>query len=130
MMRNLRAWVLVLSAAMLAGAALAADPAPAAAQETAVFEIAKLSQGTVVKDLAGALAKEPGVIKAKADMDQGLFSVTFEPGKTNPETLAKLVSGVAGEAKLKEVVAVPAGAKAASGCGACPSRSACSSKKK
>ncbi len=130
MMRNLRVWVLLLSATMLAGAVLAADPAPAAAQETAVFEVAKLSQGTVVKDLAGALAKEPGVIKAKADMDQGLFSVTFEPGKTNPEALAKVVSAVVGESKLKEVVGATGGAKAATGCGACPSRSACSSKKK
>ncbi|MEW5764443.1 MAG: hypothetical protein ACOYXN_04490 [Acidobacteriota bacterium] len=130
MRSNLRVWVLVLCAAVLAGAVLAADPAPAAGQETAVFEVAKLSQGTVVKDLAGALAKEPGVVKAKADLDQGLFSVTFEHGKTNPEVLAKVVNAVAGESKLKEVVAAPGGAKAASGCGACPSRSTCSSKKK
>jgi copper chaperone CopZ len=129
MARNLRVLVLVLAALLTAAAAFAADPA-ASAQETAVFEVAQLSKEAVVKDLAKALANEPGVVKAKAEVDKGLFAVTFEPGKTNPETLTKAMTAVAGEVKLKEVIGAKSGAAVPSACGACPSRSACGSKKK
>ena len=57
--------------------------------ETAIFAIPGLKNEALVKNLNSALAKEAGIMAAKADAENGKFMVTFEPGKTNPETSAR-----------------------------------------
>jgi hypothetical protein len=92
--------------------------------ETAVFAIPGLKDEALVKNLNLALAKEAGVKAAKADAEGGKFMVTFEPGKTNPETLGKALATVSPEAKFEKVHAAdPAAAK--HDCSKCPSKSTC-----
>jgi copper chaperone CopZ len=128
-MRNRKASLTLVLAAALALAvalpALAEDKAP----EVATFAVPNLGDEAVVKDLTGALAKVKGVVAAKADAPAGKFLVTFTPGKTNPDKLAKAVAKVSPEAKLEGVA--PADGKAAdhSACGACPSKATCGKKK-
>ena len=92
--------------------------------ETAVFAIPGLKDEALVKSLSSALAKESGIMAAKADAENGKFMVTFEPGKTNPETLGKALAKVSPEAKFEKVQgADPAAAK--HDCSKCPSKSTC-----
>jgi copper chaperone CopZ len=129
MIRRTHLVVMVLTLALASLASFAGEQPPAV-HETAVFQVPDLAAGTVVTDIAKALSKEKGVVAAKADLDQALFKVTFEPGQTNPDALLKIMTSVSADAKLKEVVAAQGGATVHSGCGACPNKSACSSKKK
>lgn len=116
------------------GTALAADPTPTKssappAQETAVFSVPKLMEGTLLKDLAKALSAQPGVVAAQVDNAKGTFNVTFDPKKTNPDEILKTVASIAKDAKLVSVV--PASGKAASdGCGKCPHAKSCAGAKK
>jgi len=92
--------------------------------ETAVFAIPGLKDEALVKNLTSALSKEAGIMAAKADAENGKFMVTFEPGKTNPETLGKALAKVSPEAKFEKVQgADPAAAK--HDCSKCPSKSTC-----
>jgi hypothetical protein len=121
---------LVLAALpLLAGDAVPANTASAKVEtakgpETAVFAIPGLKDEALVKNLNSALAKEGGIMAAKADAEHGKFMVTFEPGKTNPETLGKALAKVSPEAKFEKVQAAdPAAAK--HDCSKCPSKSTC-----
>lgn len=128
-MRNRSATLTLVLAAVLALAialpALAEDKAP----EVATFAVPNLGDEAVVKDLTVALAKVKGVVAAKADAAAGKFLVTFTPGRTDADKLAKAVAKVSPEAKLEGVA--PADGKAAdhSACGACPSKATCGKKK-
>jgi hypothetical protein len=127
--------VVVLASLVLAALPLfAGDAVPAGAgtvkveaakgPETAVFAIPGLKDEALVKNLNSALAKEAGIMAAKADAENGKFMVTFEPGKTNPETLGKVLAVVSPDAKFEKVHAAdPAAAKR--DCSKCPSKSTC-----
>ncbi len=93
-------------------------------QETAVFQVPKLMEGTLLRDLVKALDSNPGIVLAQVDKASGSFHVTFEPKKTNPEEILKALSAVAKDVRLEKVV--PADPKAAgSDCGKCPSAKSC-----
>lgn len=117
-----------------AGVGSAADPTPAKsnaapAQETAIYSVPKLMEGTLLKDLAKALSDQPGVVRAQIDSGKGTFNVTFEPKKTNPDEILKTITGISKDAKLVSVG--PADPKAASqDCGKCPSAKTCAGAKK
>ncbi len=126
--------VALASLALCALPLMAGDTAPAKSEtpkveaakgpETAVFAVSGLKDEALVKNLNAALAKEAGVVAAKADAEGGKFMVTFEPGKTNPETLGKAIAKVSPNAKFEKVQgADPAAAK--HDCGKCPSKAAC-----
>ncbi len=106
----------------------AKDSAPAA--QTAVFSVPNLSDGAVVKSLTKALAKEKGIIAAKAEAEAGKFLVTFDTSKNSPEALARVVTKVAPEAKLDGVHNADTKAATHGDCGKCPSRSSCPKSKK
>lgn len=114
--------LLVLSSAV-GFADTAARPADKGS-EKAIFAVPGLGKEAIVKSLTSALAKEAGVLAAKADAAGGKFVVTFEPGKTGVEALSKIVAGVVPQAKLEKVEA--ADQKAAKpDCGKCPSKAKC-----
>lgn len=121
-----------LTLAVMAALALAAL-SPAFAEEkpaeTAVYAVPNLNDEAVVKDLAGALAKVPGVTAAKPDVEGGKFLVTFSPDKTAPEALTAAVTKVSPEAKFEGVKAADGKAADHSACGACPSKATCGKKK-
>ena len=109
-----------------AGDAVTAPATKEAAKgpETAVFAVSNLKDAATVKSLNGALAKEVGVLSAKADVEGGKFLVTFESGKTTPEALGKVLATVAPETKFETVQAADASA-AKHDCSKCPSKSTC-----
>ena len=97
-MRSLRASVAVLafvllSAGMAVGAEQGTEKAtPAGPQEVAVFSVPKLAKGSVLKDLAKALAEKPGIVLAQMDPEKKTFNVTFDKQQTNPEEILKSVA--------------------------------------
>lgn len=124
--------VIMIAAFVLIGlSALAGETVTAPAKseaakgpETAVFAVPDLKDPAIVKSLNTALAKEAGVVSAKAEAADGKFLVTFEPGKTTPETLTKAIVKVSPQAKFEKVQgADPAAAK--HDCGKCPSKATC-----
>ncbi|MHB8079665.1 MAG: heavy-metal-associated domain-containing protein [Candidatus Krumholzibacteriia bacterium] len=119
--------LLLLATAALADDAPARDAAPAT--ETAVFAVPDLADAGLVKNLTKALAKHEGVVAAKADAEAGKFLVTFEPGRTNPEALTKVVAKVAPKAQFETVQAADGKAAGADPCGKCPSKAGCAGKK-
>lgn len=127
------AFLLIAAMVITAASAWGAETVPAkeAAKpsETAVFAVPNLSDQAFVKSLTVALAKEAGVLSAKADAGAGRFMVTFEPAKTSPETLAKALAKVSPDAKFEGVQASDAKAAEKDACGKCPSRAACGGKK-
>ena len=123
--------VLVLAAvSVFAGDAVTAPATKEAAkaQEVAIFSVPGLTDAALVKNLSASLAKETGVVAAKADAAAGKFMVTFEPGKTSPEALGKALATVSSEAKFEKVQAADTTA-AKHDCGKCPSKASCGSKK-
>jgi hypothetical protein len=120
----------LLLLAVCTGIALAADPnpAPVAGPETAVFAVPKLMKGTLLKDLAVALAENPGVLAAQADSTQKRFHVTFDRQRTSPDEILKAVTGVSKKAKLVTVAPAMGGMKGP-GCGGCPSAKKCAASK-
>jgi hypothetical protein len=112
----------------LPGNGLAAQPVQPAAPtvEIASYAIPGLSAGSLVKSLVGALSDKPGIVSAKADKKKARFRVTFEPGKTNPQEILKLIVVVAKEAKFEAVTAAD-GAVRAGGhdCSKCPLSKTC-----
>jgi len=96
--------------------------------EVAIFTVPGLTDAALVKSLSASLAKETGVVAAKADAAAGKFMVTFEPGKTTPEALGKALATVSSEAKFEKVQAADTTA-AKHDCGKCPSKASCASKK-
>lgn len=111
----------------LAGDAVTAVPVktdPAKGPATATFAVPNLADAATVKGLNGALAKEAGVLSAKADAAGGKFLVTFDPAKTTAEALGKALATVAPEAKFENVQAADASA-AKHDCSKCPSKSSC-----
>ena len=127
-MRNriLTITTLCLTVALLTAAlpALAEDK-PA---ETAVYAIDNLADGGVMKELAGALAPLKGVVSAQADSTGAKFLVTFSPEQTAPEALTKAIAKVAPESRF-EGVRKADGKVEAGGCGQCPSKATCGSRK-
>jgi hypothetical protein len=92
--------------------------------EIAIFAVPGLKDEALVKNLTSALAKDDGVVAAKADAEAGKFMVTFEPAKTTPEALTKTVVSISPESKFEKVQpADPAAAK--HDCGKCPSKNKC-----
>ena len=124
---------LLVSVLLLAAVTALAEDAPkkeeAPVAQVAVFAVPNLGDEAVVKDLTKALARQEGLVAAKADVEAGKFLVTFETAKTNPEQLAAIVTEVAPESKLESVQAAEAGAMAHD-CGKCPSKATCGSAKK
>lgn len=121
--------------ALCAGIALAGDaPAQTAksgpALEVATFAVPNLMEGTTLKSLAQALAKKPGIASAQVDAEKATFEVTFEPQKTNPDEILKIVTAVSKEAKLVSVAPAEGAAAHGSDCGKCPSARSCSKAKK
>ncbi len=120
---------------LCAGIALAGDTATqkvkaAPAQEVAIFSVPNLMEGATLKSLAQALGKKAGIASAQVDAEKGTFNVTFDPQKTSPDEILKVVSSISRDAKL--VAVAPADGKAALGadCGKCPSAKGCSKAKK
>ena len=105
--------------------AVPAKAGAAKSAETAVFAVPGLKDEAVVKSLTAALAKEPGVVSAKADAVTGKFIVTFEPGKTALPSLEKAMAKVAPASKLEKVGAADAKDATKHDCGKCPSKSTC-----
>jgi hypothetical protein len=112
---------------VLASAAAFAEDAPKKeempALQTAVFVVPDVAEEGVVEQLTKALAKQEGLVAAKAETENERFLVTFESAKTNAEALTAVIAQVSPESKLEVVKA----AEAAAGhdCGKCPSRSTC-----
>jgi copper chaperone CopZ len=133
-MRSLKASVAVLvlllcSAGLaLAGETTAEKSSPAGSQEVAVFSVPKLAKGSLLKDLANALADKPGIVLAQMDPEKKTFNVTFDKQQTNPEEILKAIGAVSKKAKLVGVVA--AEGKSGPGCGGCPSAKKCAGAKK
>jgi hypothetical protein len=120
--------VLLAGSASLAADTPAKDAAPAT--QVAVFAVPNLSDAAVVKDLNMALAKEKGILAAKAETETGKFLVTFETAQNSPEALTQVVTKVAPQAKLDGVRAADAKPAAHGDCGKCPSKSSCGKAKK
>jgi len=133
-MRSLRASIAVLVFLFFsAGLVLAGEPtseksSAAGPQEVAIFSVPKLEKGSVLKDLAKALADKPGIMLAQMDPEKKTFNVTFDKQQTNPEEILKSVSSVSKNAKLVGVAA--ADGKSGPGCGGCPSAKKCAGAKK
>lgn len=112
---------------VLANAAAFAEDAPkqeeTPALQTAVFVVPDVAEEGVVPQLTKALAKQEGLVTAKAETDAGRFLVTFETAKTNAEALTAVIVQVSPESKLEIVKA--AETAGAHDCGKCPSRSTC-----
>jgi len=127
--------VLMLFILCAAGVAAAADEAKSASKvpadrEVAVYAVPKLMEGTVLKDLAKALADAPGVLLAQVDKEKGTFNVTFETKKTDPEALLKTIQTVSKDATLEAITAADGKSPAGKDCGKCPHSKACPSTKK
>lgn len=121
--------LVLFTGAAFAAQTVADTPKTQPAHELALFSVPKLLEGTTLTDLAGALAKESGVVSAQADSAKDSFKVTFETKTTDPNRLLKAVTSVAKDAKL--VAVMPAGAKAAAkDCGNCPHAKGCAGAKK
>ena len=114
---------LLLSAAVtFATDAPKKDEAPVA--QTAVFSVPNVGDEDVVKGLTKALAKQEGLLAAKADTEAKKFLITFESAKTNAEALTAIVTKISPEAKL-DAVEVADAAAVGHDCGKCPSKAAC-----
>ena len=109
---------------------VAGETAKAApAQETAVYAVPGIEKGTTIKDLSKAIGEKPGIVSAQADKEKGVFKVTFDKSKTNPQEILKALTAVTADIKLDSVS--PADPKAASkhDCGKCPSKKSCGKSK-
>lgn len=113
-----------LTAGAIAGEAEKSKSEEKAAQEMAIFQVPKLMEGTLLRDLVKSLAAHPGIVLAQVDKEAGSFNVTFEPKKTNPDAILKALSGVAKEIRLEKVVAAD-GKAASHDCGKCPQAKSC-----
>ena len=81
----------------------------------------------VAKELSKAIAKEPGLVAAKPDLQAKTFMVIFEPGQTTSKSILAALKKKAPDAAFSQEAAVEA---VKTGCGKCPSRLSCPSKKK
>lgn len=128
--RNLvLALVLALATFPLSAEKAATEQAAGAkGAETAVFAVPGLKDDAVVKSLTLALAKEPGVMSAKADAAAGKFLVTFEPGKTGKASLEQAMTRVVPAARLEKIGPADAKDAAKTDCGKCPSKATCEKK--
>jgi hypothetical protein len=118
--------------ALTAHAAIASDdPAPSGsapqdAPHAALFKVPALSE-EISKDFIKGLAKADGIISAKPDLEEGVFSVTFEPAKTDPKKIEAILSQLAPEVTFDKVQpADPAQAKG--DCSKCPYHKTCGKK--
>lgn len=134
-MRRLKTSVaILLLLVMSAAVGFAADPAPdkssaTPTQEMAIYSVPKLMEGTMLKDLAKALSAQTGIVSAQVDSGKSTFNVTFEPKKTDPDQILKVITNIARDAKLVSVG--PADPKAAAhDCGKCPKAKSCSGAQK
>lgn len=78
----------------------------------------------LAKDISKALAREPGVLSGKSDFERKTFSVTYDPDKTSPKRIQKIIMAIAPNAKLKKV-ALTREKSGKQGCGKCPRRNSC-----
>ena len=81
---------------------------------------------TVAKGLSKAIAKEPGLVSAKPDLQAKTFTVIFEPGQTTSKSILAALKKKAPDAAFSQEAAVEA---VKTGCGKCPNRLSCPSKK-
>ena len=118
----------LVPALLLAAAVAFAEDAPkkdeAPVAQIAVFKVPNVGDEAVVKDLTKALAKQEGLLAAKADAEAGTFLITFETAKTNADALTAIVTKVSPESKLDAVRAADASA-AGHDCGKCPAKDTC-----
>ena len=126
-MRVQSTWFLVPALLLTAAVALAAD-APKKEEvpvaQVAVFTVPNVGDEAVVKDLTKALAKQEGLLAAKADTEAGKFLITFETAKTSADALTAIVTKVSPEATLDAVQVADASA-VGHDCGKCPAKATC-----
>ena len=94
--------------------------------QEASFKLPKLDKD-LAKKLSIILAEDKNVLTTKPDLKENLLLVTYKTGKTNPESLMKMMTPVSKEVKLVKVLDVkkPVSKK---GCAGCPSRKSCTKK--
>lgn len=84
-----------LGALLLAAAlSLAAGPALAAATKTVTLAVQNMTCAGCAIAVRTALRRVEGVSDAKVDPDGHTARVTFDPGKTNVETLTRATAAV------------------------------------
>ena len=88
----------------------------------AAYEVPTLDVG-LARKLSLALADRDGVVSTKADMDNGLFQVTYSSGC--PHSMLAALQTVVPEATLQGVTSREGEAPAKSGCGGCPKKASC-----
>lgn len=112
----------------------AASSAPASpaketpAREIATFHVPDLDAGLATK-MAQALASKPGVIKAKPEIPEKLFSVVFTAPDATPAAIHEVLRTVSAETTLKGVRPDDSSAHTKSGCSGCPLKGKCSKKR-
>ena len=77
----------------------------------------------VAKQLTLALAGRDGVVSAKADVEGGLFKVTYSSGC--PHSMEAALKKVAADTALEGVTNRTGDAPVKSGCGSCPNKNTC-----
>ena len=107
-------------------ASAADDPAPADSPHAAVFKVPALSED-LSKNFIKALAKADGIISAKPDLEEGTFSVTYEPAKTDTKKIEAVLAQLAPEVTFDKVQPADP-AHASSDCSKCPHHKTCGKK--
>ena len=77
------------------GTLRAEDAAPGAAVklETVTLNVKGMMCGGCASAVSKAFKAAPGVSEASADNDKGTATVKYDPAKTSPEALAKVLTG-------------------------------------
>ena len=98
-MRVITALALLFAVGSLAANAQGQN-APAVAKTT--LDVAGMACSACAKTVEKTALKLPGVKAAKVDQPSGRAQIEYEPGKTTPEEIAKVISKKTGfEAKTK-----------------------------
>jgi len=123
---NKRIVMIAVAILVAAGVGFTEDLADGRAERilhVATFKVPDLSQ-RLAKAISKVLAKEPGVVSGKSDFQKESFSVTFDAGKTDPQGVLKMISGVTPNAQLEKVEQTQKQGRELD-CGNCPRRNNC-----
>lgn len=91
--------------------------------QVVTFTVLDLSKN-LAKDISKRLAVELGVVSSKSDFQRKGFSVAYDPGKTNPKRIHKIIKGISPNTKLEKVELIR-DKSGKQGCGKCPRRNKC-----
>lgn len=83
----------ILFAGVMMAGTVGAEEAGAAKTQTVTLNVKGMMCGGCEKAVAGTYKKVEGVTDVKADNAAGTATVTYDPTKTNPEALAKALTG-------------------------------------